>query len=472
MKFVRRSYFLRCSLVLGVVLFNQQASANRYTDIELTSTETGAALGKVRGGPIEIDYHDKIKLSLQPKMATDEMVLSVLTKGCQFDTQSITQPPFEFEISPNRPTTKCKINVTGLLNGDAVGQINSTISFTANTPIDPPDDPPIDDDPQADSGRINFTQGTANSAPYNVGAVVGGAAHGNRVYCMVSHFSYDDPIIYPGQPGKAHLHMFWGNHSTDAYSTPETMPLVGKGSCTGGAAYRAGVWMPALFNDADEVVVPDLIYMYYKWFGERKDLLRVVPQGIEMLASRDTLNYEPSMIDYFSVHKDGKPMLRVNLFFPSCVATEDGTRTGRPILSYKDMPGNASQVVNSHVAYPGGPNRNQVGCPASHPYAFPTPEAILHFDTLAVGSNPYVASDMMTGAPNMSTLHGDYIFGVDESVNQSILRCVQEGRNCGFDNSAIENEEMWYNEQGDQLYLWNILNSDPTPFGSTLKPMQ
>ena len=37
--------------------------------------------------------------------------------------------------------------------------------------------------------------------------------------CRFSHSSEDDPIVYPGQPGRSHSHTFFGNKSTNAFST-------------------------------------------------------------------------------------------------------------------------------------------------------------------------------------------------------------------------------------------------------------
>jgi Domain of unknown function (DUF1996) len=40
---------------------------------------------------------------------------------------------------------------------------------------------------------------------------------GSNVYsnCPFSHTSTDDPIVYPGQPGRSHAHTFFGNRSFD-----------------------------------------------------------------------------------------------------------------------------------------------------------------------------------------------------------------------------------------------------------------
>src|SRR5436190_8376748 len=41
--------------------------------------------------------------------------------------------------------------------------------------------------------------------------------------CRFSHEAPDDPIVYPGQAGKSHLHTFFGNASTDAASTYDSL---------------------------------------------------------------------------------------------------------------------------------------------------------------------------------------------------------------------------------------------------------
>ena len=49
--------------------------------------------------------------------------------------------------------------------------------------------------------------------------------HGNNFFanCRFSHTAPDDPILFPGQPGRAHPHTFFGNRSTNAASTPATL---------------------------------------------------------------------------------------------------------------------------------------------------------------------------------------------------------------------------------------------------------
>lgn len=64
------------------------------------------------------------------------------------------------------------------------------------------------------------------------------------VKCPYSHTLSDDPIVYPGQPGASHSHDFFGNESTDAFSTYDGL-LASPTNC----AYHkdtAAYWAPSL----------------------------------------------------------------------------------------------------------------------------------------------------------------------------------------------------------------------------------
>jgi hypothetical protein len=41
--------------------------------------------------------------------------------------------------------------------------------------------------------------------------------------CRFSHQDADDPTVFPGQAGKSHLHTFFGNTTTGAASTYESL---------------------------------------------------------------------------------------------------------------------------------------------------------------------------------------------------------------------------------------------------------
>jgi hypothetical protein len=89
-----------------------------------------------------------------------------------------------------------------------------------------------------------------------------------RFDCGAGPLKYDDPIVFPGQPGKSHLHQFYGNISVDGNSTFESLRTKGDGTCggtnKGQTLNRSAYWVPAMFDGKGNVVHPDGIGVYYK----------------------------------------------------------------------------------------------------------------------------------------------------------------------------------------------------------------
>src|SRR5215204_5259145 len=85
-----------------------------------------------------------------------------------------------------------------------------------------------------------------------------------RFICNASHNKYDDPIVYPGQAGKSHLHTFFGNTTANASSTYESLRSAGDSSCQGGPLNRSAYWVPSMLTGAGKVVMPDYVSVYYK----------------------------------------------------------------------------------------------------------------------------------------------------------------------------------------------------------------
>ncbi len=60
----------------------------------------------------------------------------------------------------------------------------------------------------------------------------------------------DDPIVYPGQPGRAHMHDFLCNQATTATATYESM-IASPTTCPSGDT--AGYWAPALYKNSVKI---------------------------------------------------------------------------------------------------------------------------------------------------------------------------------------------------------------------------
>jgi Domain of unknown function (DUF1996)/Ca-dependent carbohydrate-binding module xylan-binding len=106
-----------------------------------------------------------------------------------------------------------------------------------------------------------------------------------RTSCEFSHFAYDDPLVHPGKPGAAHLHMFFGNTDVNAFSTYQSLKNSGGSTCNGGELNRTGYWAPALFDAAGNVRIPERIGVYYKGYGLARGASQVYPEGAAMIAT-------------------------------------------------------------------------------------------------------------------------------------------------------------------------------------------
>jgi hypothetical protein len=98
------------------------------------------------------------------------------------------------------------------------------------------------------------------------------------VGCRFSHRLHDDPIVYPGQPGASHLHNFYGNSTTNAYSTVASMR---NGATTCHLLEdRAGYWNPAGYLNGERLR-PDKITLYYA--GRPRWNVEPFPPGLQMI---------------------------------------------------------------------------------------------------------------------------------------------------------------------------------------------
>lgn len=251
-----------------------------------------------------------------------------------------------------------------------------------------------------DQLRITATSEVAQ--PSDIGAF--------RTVCNRSHFNRDDSLVFPGQVGRAHLHMYFGNTASNANSTPESIRTTGNSTCRGGIANRSTYWIPAIIDTRDGAVM-DMEYadVYYKtgYAGVRPADVKPIPPGLRMIAG-DMMNKvdRPSWEIRHRFQCGGNSggaipanctsgKLEVELFFPQCW---DGRNLTTP--DHK-----------SHMAYPDN------GCPASHPVALPEITYVVHIP-IPAGRNTNtwrLSSDDYTAGPGGYSMHGDWINGWEPS---------------------------------------------------------
>jgi Domain of unknown function (DUF1996) len=102
------------------------------------------------------------------------------------------------------------------------------------------------------------------------------------VACSFSHRNHDDPIVFPRQPGRSHDHTYFGNRSTNAFSTPASLRKHRRTPChLSGRADFAAYWAPTLFTRGRAVKPLGLLAFYVRRTHARVDRF---PAGLKMIA--------------------------------------------------------------------------------------------------------------------------------------------------------------------------------------------
>ncbi len=253
-----------------------------------------------------------------------------------------------------------------------------------------------------------------------------------------THYAYDDPIVYPGQPGRAHLHLFLGNASVDALTTKDNIRSRCRSAAAGGIANCSAYWIPALLDAQGNVVNPrpmSLIYYKAGYQVQNPQDSVVPPQGLQIVAGdanatpdqpqdRDRFfwNCGGSSYDARTLHipTDCAPgsTLALEVRFPACWNGRDLT----------------SPDHTSHVSY-----GHQGRCPSSHPVVLPNITFNIMWDVGPAGTQGWrLASDSYSITPQTPggySLHADWIMGWDPQIAKRFLQhCNHAFKDCGVDN--------------------------------------
>jgi hypothetical protein len=244
--------------------------------------------------------------------------------------------------------------------------------------------------------------------------------------------AFDDPIVYPGQPGRSHLHVFFGNTGTNANSTADSLANTGNSTCLGGTINRTAYWAPAMIDTKDGTpVVPSMLAVYYKtgYTGVDPKSVQPMPAGLRMIAgnaaNKATVQWGPvtfSCID--AATGNGANLYNIpttcavgntiwaRVVFPQCW---DGINLDSP--DHK-----------SHMAYPSG------GCPSTHPVAVPeiTISVLYEVTDASAPARWRLASDNYDPSlPGGYSSHADWFNGWKPEFMESFVRnCDQPAVDC------------------------------------------
>ena len=239
------------------------------------------------------------------------------------------------------------------------------------------------------------------------------------VRCDFSHRSSDGPIVHPGEPGAAHSHDFFGNVTTDAFSTyddgtehdlfrkdttcrrlDDTIP-----------PDTAGYWMPTLSWDG---VVRDSnrAVFYYRAGGKDHRKIKPFPAGLKVItADAGHISWRCGRAD------NGKGSRNPPTH---CVGGELGLRIIFPDCSngHRD-----SANHRSHMAY-SRPRDGKVRCPRFHSRSVPVLTMNVTFPIPTTPGEVTLSSDE-PGDPGGSTIHADFFNAWDQPTLEYLVRhCI------------------------------------------------
>ncbi|MER8069895.1 DUF1996 domain-containing protein [Streptomyces sp. NPDC094034] len=260
--------------------------------------------------------------------------------------------------------------------------------------------------------------------------------HEFQANCSVTHTRPDDPIVFPGQPGKSHDHTFMGNRTTDAYST--TASLSGGGTACKAPGDTSAYWMPTLYKG--DVAIPPVgpQVIYYKSGVTDYRSVRPFPKGLRYVVgnpmqSADEFRNHPGWVEGWECGNQYN-----NTEIPaSCPTAQDvqlNLRFQAPSCwdgKYLDTPNH-----QSHMAYPVAQGANQDVCPTSHPVALPMIEFKMAWPVNGDMSQVRLASGMG------HSFHYDFFNAWDDATLNALVRhCVVGGLQCdarGYDQTHPE----------------------------------
>lgn len=180
------------------------------------------------------------------------------------------------------------------------------------------------------------------------------------VPCGFSHRNRDDPIVYPGRPGRSHDHTFFGNRSTNAFSTPKSLRAARRTTC-GQPADTAAYWAPTLFVGRRAILPAVLVATYRR---TTTALVEPYPAGLKMVAG-DSHARRPQSTAHVYWSCVSAPDRRWSTI-PTCAGIRRGLQLNVRFPNCWNGRRTDSPDHRSHMAYSSGG-----ACPASHPVAVP-----------------------------------------------------------------------------------------------------
>jgi hypothetical protein len=229
--------------------------------------------------------------------------------------------------------------------------------------------------------------------------------------CGFSHRAPDDPIAFPGSPGLSHDHTFFGNVSTNAASTAQSLRAT-QTTCQR-SADTAAYWAPTLVNDG-KVIAPLDAVVYYT----RRTVapVRAFPPGLQIVGgdqhataaqARKVASWDCGEGTAATSTVQACPAsrrLRLGVRLPDCW-------NGREL---------ATGLRQAHMTY-----SSRGACPRSHRVAVPSISIFVTYPVSGGRGLGLASGGQLTG-------HADFVNGWQQAeLEQLVARCLNALRVCG-----------------------------------------
>ncbi len=233
------------------------------------------------------------------------------------------------------------------------------------------------------------------------------------VECAYSHSAPDDPIVYPGEPGRSHRHDFFGATGTDAHTDLDSLHA-GDTTCLT-KLDRAAYWAPALLVSGAPIEPISSDAYYRAGPGVDPTAVEPYPDGLAMIGGNAGTD-GPQPLDHvgWSCSGNGRRTIdprpcegatTVHVTFPDCW---DGQRLD-------------SSDHFSHMA-----RSTSDGCPASHPVPVPQLEFVVWYPFTGDPATLTLASGSTESA------HADFVNAWDpDKLADEVRYCINADLVCG-----------------------------------------
>jgi hypothetical protein len=254
-----------------------------------------------------------------------------------------------------------------------------------------------------------------------------------NVTCTSSHWAPNDPIVFPNQPGKSHLHTFYANKTTDAATTTQSLLNSGPSTCTREFqdADKSAYWIPALYKKSANGTLTELkpaqpkdfsMTIYYRRAGGTTGpKVTAFPQGLRMIAGDPKATTPQDFVSFrCALTSDGGEQSKSNKDFANCNSNESlmGDIKFPNCWDGKNLD---SPDHKSHMAY----HKKNV-CPATHPVVVPQ----VTMEPKWKNVNGPSSSFMLSSGGGYS-FHADFFSAWDPKVQAALVnQCPNAGIKC------------------------------------------